>query len=96
MDQEFGDDLITITDEDGVEYELEILARLEYEGSDYIALAPAETDESEEVEVVIFKIVEEDGEEVFEALDDEALIENVFNAFIELSYEDDEDGSEEE
>ena len=29
MSQEFGDDFISITDEDGKEYELEVLAELE-------------------------------------------------------------------
>ena len=46
MSQEFGDDFISITDEDGKEYELEVLAELEYEGSRYLALVPAGTDEA--------------------------------------------------
>ena len=33
MDTEYGPDVITITDEDGVEYELEILSTVEYQGS---------------------------------------------------------------
>ena len=36
---DYGPDIITISDEDGVEYELEVLARLEFEGTDYLALA---------------------------------------------------------
>ena len=47
MDQQYGDDFITITDEDGTEYELEVLARLEYEGSDYLALTPADAEDAE-------------------------------------------------
>ena len=30
--EDFGSDFITITDEDGVEYELEVLTELEYQG----------------------------------------------------------------
>ena len=45
MDTDFGRDFITITDEDGVEYELEILSTVEYMGALYYALAPADTDE---------------------------------------------------
>ncbi len=56
MSQEFGDDFISITDEDGKEYELEVLAELEYEGSRYLALVPAGTDEAEELEVSILEI----------------------------------------
>ena len=70
MDTDFGRDIITITDEDGVEYELEILSTVEYEGALYYALAPIDTDDDEELEVSILKAVEEDGEEVLETIDE--------------------------
>ena len=38
---DFGSDFITITDEDGVEYELEILSELDYQGAHYLAVVPA-------------------------------------------------------
>ena len=41
MEQQYGDDFISITDEDGKEYELEVLAELEHNGSRYLALVPA-------------------------------------------------------
>ncbi len=37
---DFGSDFITITDEDGVEYELEILSELDYQGAHYLAVVP--------------------------------------------------------
>ena len=62
---DFGDNFITITDEDGVDYELEILATVENGGNLYYALAPAGDDEAEEeLEISILKVVEEDGEEL--------------------------------
>ena len=33
MEQQYGDDFISITDEDGKEYELEVLAELEHEAA---------------------------------------------------------------
>ena len=33
MEQQYGDDFITITDEDGTNYELEVLSTLDYNGS---------------------------------------------------------------
>ena len=36
MEQQYGDDFISITDEDGKEYELEVLAELEHDGSRYL------------------------------------------------------------
>ena len=41
MSDQFGDDIITITDEYGVEYVLEVLSVLEVDGSEYYALVPA-------------------------------------------------------
>lgn len=88
MEQQYGDDLITLIDEDGTEYELEILARLEYEGSEYLALTPADAQEAEEMEVSILKAVEEDGEEILVAVEDDQELENVYNALMDLIYED--------
>ena len=41
MEDQFGSDFITISDEDGAEYELEVLSTLEYNGSTYLAVIPA-------------------------------------------------------
>ena len=46
MEQQYGSDFISITDEDGKEYELEILSTIEYQGAEYLALVPAEEDEA--------------------------------------------------
>ena len=90
MDTDFGRDFITITDEDGVEYELEILSTVEYQGALYYALAPVDTDEDEELEVSILKAVNEDGEEILVAVDDDDELEKVYELLIEQMYEEDE------
>ena len=82
MSELFGDDIITITDEDGVEYVLEVLATLESEGSVYYALVPVtENDEEEDLEVSILKAVEENGEEVLITIDDDDEFDRVADAF---------------
>ncbi len=90
MDTDFGRDYITITDEDGVEYELEILSTVEYQGALYYALAPADTDEDEDLEVSILKAVNEDGEEILVTVDDDDELEKVYELLIEQMYEEDE------
>lgn len=50
MEQQYGDDFISITDEDGKEYELEVLAELEHNGSRYLALVPAGSGNDDEEE----------------------------------------------
>ncbi len=96
MSEEFGDDIITITDEDGAEYVLEVLATMELDGTEYYALVPAETSEDdEELEVSILKAVEENGEELLCAIEDDDELERVYSAMMDLLYEDeDEDGLE--
>ena len=89
MSEQFGDDIITITDEDGVEYVLEVLAVMEIDGSEYYALVPAETDDGQEdLEVTILKAVEENGEEILCAIEDEAELEHVYDVMMQELYED--------
>ena len=61
MSDIYGDDIITITDEDGVEYVLEVLATMEVDGVSYYALVPASSEEDEDLEVSILKAVEEES-----------------------------------
>ena len=92
MSDLYGDDIITITDEDGVEYVLEVLATLEVDGSQYYALVPANTeDENEDLEVSILKAVDEDGEEILCAIEDEDELEKVYNIMMDEIFAEDEE-----
>ncbi|MBQ9967753.1 MAG: DUF1292 domain-containing protein [Oscillospiraceae bacterium] len=95
MSENFGNDIITITDEDGVEYVLEVLAVLELDGTDYYALVPAQPDDDEDLEVSILKAVEEDGEEILCAIEDEEELERVYDIMMEELYREDEEETEE-
>jgi len=96
MSQEFGNDFITITDEDGTEYELEVLGSIEYNGESYMALVPTGDDEMEELEVSILKSVMEDGEEILVAVEDEDELEAVYNALMDVLYVDEEEDEEDD
>ena len=91
MSEEFGGDFITITDEDGKEFELELLDVLEKDDTIYHAFIPAGAGEEEEIEIVLLKVVEEDGEEFLSTLDSEEEIEEVYNLFMERLFEDEEE-----
>ena len=92
MSDLYGDDIITITDEDGVEYVLEVLATLEVDGSQYYALVPASNeDEDADLEVSILKAVEEDGEEILCAIEDEDELERVYNIMMDELYQDEDE-----
>lgn len=91
MDQ-YGSDFITITDEDGQEYELEVLSTLEYNGETYMAVVPAgESLDELQLEVSILKSVEEDGESILCTIDDEQELEAVYDLIMDSLYEEDED-----
>lgn len=95
MSELFGDDYITITDEDGVEYELEVLCSVEYKGSTYLGVCPAGSDEDAELEVSVLKVVTEDGEEVLEAVNDEDELAAVYDLLLD-DYDSQEEEEEEE
>ena len=80
---EYGSDFITLTDEDGNEVELEHLDTLEHDGETYMAFGIADPDNDEEMAVVIMQAVEADGEELLEEVQDEQLLEEVYNLFLE-------------
>ena len=90
MEDQYGSDFITIEDEDGTEYELEVLSTLEYNGSTYLAVVRADSGEAEELEVSILKSVEEDGEEILCAIEDEEL-ETVYGLIMDSLYEEEAD-----
>lgn len=91
MDQ-YGSDFITITDEDGIEYELEVLSTLEYNGNTYMAVIPAaESQDALQLEVSILKSVEEDGEPILCAIEDQEELEAVYDLIMDALYEEEDD-----
>ena len=92
MADQYGSDFITIVDEDGVEYELEVLTTLEWNGSSYMAVIPAGENKAEfELEVSVLKSVEEDGESILTAIEDEAELQAVYDLIMDSLYEEEED-----
>lgn len=72
MSEQYGDDFITITDEDGTDYEMEVLDTIEYQGTTYLAVCDATiSEDAEEVEYSLLKVSEENGEEFLVTIDDE-------------------------
>ena len=99
MSEEYGNDFITLTDEEGNEVELEHLDTLEYEGETYMAFVQA-NDTPEEVlnedsaELIILKVEPEDGEDMLVTIDDDDLLDTIFNLFVERLEAEDEGGED--
>ncbi|MEG0771176.1 MAG: DUF1292 domain-containing protein [Clostridia bacterium] len=86
MSEEFGKDIITIVDDDGVSFEFEVLDIKEIDEEVFAALSPIYADPNEYIdsdgELVIMKIVEdENGEEILESVDDEDVLNKVLEVF---------------
>ena len=92
MEDQFGSDFITIVDEDGTEYELEVLSTLEYDGNTYLAVIPAgESAEDFQLEVSILKSVDEDGEPILCAIEDEQELQAVYDLIMDSLYEEEDE-----
>lgn len=91
MADQYGSDFITIVDEDGTEYELEVLSTVEYNGASYMAVVPASQEEDAELQVSILKSVEEDGEPLLLAIEDEEELQTVYDLIMDQMYDEDEE-----
>ena len=96
VSEEFGPNFITVTDEDGNDIELELLDVLEHKGQTYMAFFPAvpeeEADEdSDDYGMVILKSIQENGEELLSTLDSEEELTGVYDLFMELLFQDEDE-----
>ena len=87
-ERDWGSDFITITDEEGNEFELEHLDTIEYGDAVYMAFLPTDAADEEESEMIILKVVEENGEELLSTLDSEEELQEVYEKFMEQLFED--------
>ena len=99
MSEEYGNDFITLTDEEGNEAELEHLDTLEYEGETYMAFVqandtPEEVLDEDSAELIILKVEPEDGEDMLVTIDDDDLLDTIFNLFVERLEAEDEGGED--
>ena len=90
MADKYGSDFMTIVDEDGTEYELEVLSTLEYNGFTYLAVTMAGNEE-ETFQVDILKTVEEDGEDILCAVEDQEELDTVNALLMEQLYEEEDE-----
>ncbi|MBP3820759.1 DUF1292 domain-containing protein [bacterium] len=83
--------LIEITDDEGNTIKCELYDIIEFDGSQYAILL--EEDASDNSEMTVMKYTEEDGESIFETIEDDDEFERVSNYIenLEDEYEEDEE-----
>ena len=94
---ESGNEIIELIDENGKPVRFEHLMTVEYEGDPYVLLVPIDdVEDVDEDEVVILRIEKgDDGEDAYVGIEDEELLEKVFERYLEIA-EADEDALEDE
>ena len=89
FEEEEFDNIVTLNDEEGNEIKFEFLDLIELEGEEYVILLPLteEGEEEEEGEVVILQIEDNDDEnseeESYISVEDEEILNKVFEIFKE-------------
>ncbi|MFY0388355.1 DUF1292 domain-containing protein [Hominicoprocola fusiformis] len=96
MNDEFGPNFVTLTDDEGNDIELEYVDALEHNGTTYMAFFPVVEEDSEDEEneeeygLMILKSQMENGEEFLVTIDDEEEIDKVYDLFMEQILSDEE------
>lgn len=95
-EHEYAEEFVILTDEDGNEYEFEIVDVIEVDGQRYAILCPADEDVMDEGYVVMRFALAEEDEEILIDIEDDAEWEKVVNFWEELLdeemlFEEDED-----
>ncbi|MDD6044911.1 MAG: DUF1292 domain-containing protein [Clostridia bacterium] len=89
---------VALLDEDGKEIRFEHILTFLYEGCRYVALSPIMDEDSameeDEAEVIMLQIVSENGEDTYKSIESEVLLNEVFDAFLELMEEIEEEEEE--
>ena len=84
MNNEELDNIIVLNDEEGNEAEFEFLDLIEYEGEEYVVLLPVEeSDDAGEVVILKLEDTESEDEESYVSVDDEEVLNKVFEIFKE-------------
>ena len=86
------DNIIELVDENDNPISFEHIMTLQFKGEDYVLLAPVEpTEDMEEDEVLVLRIDNDDeGNEVYVSVDDDDLVQQVFEKYLEIVEADEE------
>lgn len=85
--EEYEAEIITLEDDLGNEQDFEFLDVVEYDGDEYIILLPVEEEEQSEVMILRIESVDDESEN-YVGIDDEDVLQKVFDIFKER-YKDD-------
>jgi len=93
LSSDFGNDFITISDDDGNDFVLEHLDTIEIDDTFYMAFLPTDINEDDDsYGLIILKVIEENGEDILVSIDDDdELLERLYETFVDRLAEEDEE-----
>ena len=96
MSDDFGSDYITIVDDDGQESELEVVDTIEYKDQTFMLFLPADLSEDDPDYgfIILREVADENGDTVFESIDDEDELNDVYEHFMTLLFDDEEENGQ--
>ena len=85
--EEYNPDIVSLIDDEGKEYNFEVLDAIETDEARYLALLPVYDDPQaildDSGELVIVKVGEDNGEEFFYEIEDDDEYETIADAFVD-------------
>jgi len=90
VSSDYGNDFITISDDEGNDFVLEHLDTIEINDTFYMAFLPTDISEQDEnYGIIILKVTEENGEDILVSIDDDdELLESLYETFVDRLAED--------
>jgi len=87
MSENYGNNLVSVLDEEGNEHQFELLDAIETDEGRYVALLPiyteAEAALEDDGELVILEVVNDNGDDLLVPIEDDEVFENIADAFQE-------------
>ena len=87
MSEEFGNNIVSVLDDEGNEHQFELLDAIETDDGRYVALLPiyseAEDAIEDDGELVILAVVDDEGEDLLVPIEDDAEFDEIAEIFEE-------------
>lgn len=96
---DYSDNIISISDDEGNDFELLVLDEADMNGVHYLALTEAKDPEAEEnLEVIILKVVEDEasGEDMLSTVDSDEELEAIYQIFEDQMFSEDDEPEDQE
>ena len=87
MSEEFGNNIVSVLDDEGNEHQFELLDAIETDDGRYVALLPIYTEADEAIEddgeLVILEVVNDEGEDLLVPIEDDETFDEIAEIFEE-------------